>query len=436
MPSLPKDMLDFMQVIGELPRHLVSDGYNEAMDLLLERAKRDGFMTIRHEFPSGYDCGTWIVPQKWTLRSARLLKTDGTLLFDAKDNGLHCMSYSQPFSGTVNRDELFDHLHTHENLPDAVPFAYCYYAERWGLCCSEDFKKTLTDDEYTVKIDCEFSDGHMTVGEIVLPGKLDESFVLASHLCHPHQINDGPIGSVISIEVLKALREQGTNYTFRQLIMPETIGTAAWLNSNSYLIPLLRGGLFCEMLTNDLPFVLNSSYMNDSLADRLFEEIVLEENSANIFDRFNYGNDERQFNGPGVLVPMQALHRSKMSRFQKGQYDAYPEYHSDKDNMDLITTEKVQRAYELMLKLAQSFDRQLVIPKANFKGEPFLSRYNLQRDHISSFGEFMDIVNMCDRGLTVFEAAKHLNISPDAVLEALEPLAEIGLVEYEPASTK
>lgn len=432
MPSLPNDTLEFMQTIGDMPRHLVSDGYNEAMDLLLERARSAGFMTVRHEYPSGFDCGTWIVPQKWTLRSARLMKTDGTVLFDAMDNGLHCMSYSQPFSGTVSRDELFEHLHTHENLPDAVPFAYCYYAKRWGLCCSEDFKQTLTDAEYTVEIDCEFTDDHMVVGEIILPGKLDESFVLSSHLCHPHQLNDGPIGSVISIEVLKALRDQGTNYTFRQIIMPETIGTAAWLKSNSHLIPLLRGGLFCEMLTNDLPFVLNASYMNDSLADRLFEEIVRAEHADNIFDRFNYGNDERQFNGPGVLVPMQALHRSKMSRYQEGQYDAYPEYHSDKDNMDLVTPEKVQRAYDLILELASAFDRYLVRPKANFKGEPFLSRYNLQRDHISSFGEFMDIVNMCDRGLTVKEAALRLRVSPDEVLKNLAPLVEIDLVEYEP----
>lgn len=423
-----------MQTIGDMPRHLISDGYNEAMDLLLERARNAGFQTVRHDFPTGYDCGTWIVPRKWTLRSARLLKTDGTVLFDAADNGLHCMSYSMPFSGTVSRDELFEHLYTHENLPDAVPFAYCYYEERWGLCCSQEFKKTLTDSEYRVDIDSEYSDGHMVVGEIILPGRLDESFVLASHLCHPHQLNDGPIGSVISIEVLKALREKGTNYTFRQLIMPETIGTATWIRSNTHLLPLLRGGLFCEMLTNDMPFVLNSSYMNDSLADRLFEEIILNESRDNKFDHFNYGNDERQFNGPGVLVPMQALHRSNMSRYQEGQYDAYPEYHSDRDNIDLVSKEKVQRAYDLILKMLSSFDEQLVLPKANFKGEPFLSRYNLQRDHISSFGEFMDIVNMCDRGLTIYEAAKHLKTSPTDVLNNLHPLSEIGLVEYQAIS--
>lgn len=430
MTTLPSDMLDFMRTIGELPRHLVSDGYNEAMDLLLERARDAGFMTVRHEYPTGFDCGTWIVPQKWTLNSARLMTADGAVLFDTADNGLHCMSYSQPFSGTVSREELFEHLHTHENLPDAIPFAYSYYAKRWGLCCSEDFKKTLTDAKYRVEIDCEFSDGHMAVGEIILPGRLDESFVLASHLCHPHQLNDGPIGSVISIEVLKALREQGTNYTFRQLIMPETIGTAAWLRSNVHLVPLLRGGLFCEMLTNDLPFVLNTSFTNDTLADRLFADVLAAEDEANRVERFNYGNDERQFNGPGVLVPMQALHRSNMSRFQKGQYDAFPEYHSDRDNMDLVTPDKVERAYDLILALATAFDRYLVLPKANFKGEPFLSRYNLQRDHISSFGEFMDMVNMCDRGLTVMEAALRLHVPPEEIINNLKPLADIGLVEY------
>lgn len=430
MIPLPGDMLDFMQTIGELDRHLVSDGYDKAMDLLLDRARKAGFQTVRHEYPTGYDCGTWIVPKKWTLHSARLLRTDGTVLFDAKDNGLHCVSYSQPFSGIVSRDTLFEHLHTHENLPDAVPFEYSYYREQWGLCCSENFKQELTDDEYRVEIDCEFSDGHMVVGEIILPGTLDESFVLASHLCHPHQLNDGPIGSVMGIEALKKLREKGVNYTFRQLIMPETIGSAAWIHSNRHLLPSIRGGLFCEMLTNDVPFVLNSSYMNDSLADELFGEIVLAESSDNRVERFNYGNDERQFNGPGVLVPMQALHRSKMSRFQPGQYDAFPEYHSDRDNMSLVTEAKVQRATDLIYELLRQFDDYLVIPEAHFRGEPFLSRYNLQRDHISSFGEFMDVVNMCDRGLTLFEAAQHLQLSPEDLLKNLKPLVDIDLVSF------
>lgn len=430
MNPLPGDMLDFMQTIGDLDRHLVSDGYDQAMDLLLDRARKAGFQTVRHEYPSGYDCGTWIVPKKWTLRSARLLKIDGTVLFDARDNGLHCVSYSQPFSGTVGREELFDHLHTHENLPDAVPFAYAYYNKQWGLCCSANFKEQLTDDEYRVEIDCEFSDGHMTVGEIILPGTLEESFVIASHLCHPHQLNDGPIGSVMSIEVLKALREKGTNYTFRQLIMPETIGSAAWIHANSHLLPSIRGGLFCEMLTNELPFVLNTSFLNDSLADELFGEIVLAESRENRVERFNYGNDERQFNGPGVLVPMQALHRSNMSRFQPGQYDAFPEYHSDQDNMGLVTEAKVQRATNLIFELLRQFDDYLIIPEAHFRGEPFLSRYNLQRDHISSFSEFMDMVNMCDRGLTLYEAAQHLQLSPEALLKNIKQLVGIGLVSF------
>lgn len=434
--ELPNDILQFMKTIGEMPRHLVSDGYEQAMTLLLERAEAAGFQTILHKYPTGHDCGTWIVPPKWTLNSARLLDMDGNILIDAADNGLHCMSYSQPFSGTVSKKELFDHLYTHANIPDAIPFTYSYYSEKWGLCCSEDFKKTLGDEEYRVEIDTEFHAGHMSVGEIIVPGKLQDSFVLASHLCHPHQLNDGPIGSIIGIEVLKELRKKGCNYTFRQLIMPETIGSAAWISSNEHLLPFIKGGLFCEMLTNDVPFVLNNSFMNDSLADALFKEIVMNEASDNKCERFNYGNDERQFNGPGVQVPMQALHRSNMSRHQKGQYDAYPEYHSNHDDMRLVTEEKVSRAARLITSLLRRFDDFLVIPKAQFKGEPFLSRYDLQRDHIKSFGEFMDVVNMCDRELTVFEAAHHLGLSPNEVLQYLAPLIDINLVEYKGISNR
>jgi aminopeptidase-like protein len=431
MYRMPQDTIEFMDKIGRIPRHLISDGYSEAMGMLLERARMARLETVHYCFPTGYDCGTWIIPEKFTLRSAKLSSTDGNVLLDAEDNGLICMSYSLPFFGKVTRNELFEHLHTHENLPDAVPFAYNYYNSDWGLCCSENFKKSLTDDEYIVEIDTAFSKGHMEVGEIIVPGQLDETFILASHLCHPHQLNDGPIGAIIGIEVLKKLREQGVKHTFRLLVMPETIGSVAWISKNKVLIPLIRGGLFCEMLTVDLPFRLNYSYMNNSLVDRLFEEIVKKEDKDNICERFNYGNDERQFNGPGVLVPMLALHRSNMSRFQEGRYDAYPEYHSEKDNIDLVTKEKVQRAYDLILAMLSKFDSYLVKPMANFKGEPCLSRFKLHLDNLTSFGEFMDIVNMCDRGMTIYEIGKYMELDPGAVVKNLKPMEGAGLVRYE-----
>ncbi len=72
------------------------------------------------------------------------------------------------------------------------------------------------------------------------------------------------------------------------------------------------------------------------------------------------------------------------------------------------------------------------MPKANFKGEPFLSRYNLELNKISSFGETMDIINMCERKLTIYEASKSLDIPIDQFLDVISPFVECGLIHYAP----
>ncbi len=430
--QLSDDILPFLDALGRLPRHLISDGYDQGLDMLLDRARTKGLLTVLHEYPTGYDCGTWIIPEKWTLRSARLLDLEGRVLLDAADNGLVCMSYSQPFSGVVSREELLGHLHIHENLPDAVPFMFSYYRRNWGLCCSRTFRDALADAAYRVEIDAVFSPGRMRVAEIVVPGKWAESFVLAAHMCHPHQLNDGPLGAALCLDVLESLAAAGTGHTIRLLVGPETVGTAAWLSRNRECVAGLRGGLFCEMLTVDLPFVLNASFWGDSLLDALFAEIVRAEAPDNRVERFNYGNDERQFNGPGVDVPMAALHRSHMSRFQEGRYDAYPEYHSDRDDMRLVSPDKLARAAALIRDLVAAFDRYLAVPRAAFRGEPFLSRYDLHDTSLDSFSAFMDVVNTTGRGLTVFEIGRRLGLAPEAVRTALDALAAKGLMEFAP----
>ena len=55
--------------IANLPRHLISDGYDEALNIIKEVAIKNGFEFITHSFPTGHDCGTWIIPEKWTLKN-------------------------------------------------------------------------------------------------------------------------------------------------------------------------------------------------------------------------------------------------------------------------------------------------------------------------------------------------------------------------------
>ena len=121
------------------------------------------------------------------------------MLFSYRDNPLHAVSYSLPFEGTVTREELFRHLHTHPRLDDAIPFIFKYYERDWGLCCSKNLKQSLADETYRVAIDSDFSFSSLKVGECVAKGKSDKTFVLCAHLCHPGMVNDDLSGVVVGM---------------------------------------------------------------------------------------------------------------------------------------------------------------------------------------------------------------------------------------------
>lgn len=438
-----KLVLENLEKIANLPRHLISDGYDEAL-AIIEKIAIDKDLTFKtHSYPSGHDCGTWIIPEKWTLIRARVTNSRGNVIIDSDIDPMACMSYSLSFEGVVTKDELKKHLYTCSYQPKATPFIFKYYKRDWGLCVSQDLKDKLDDDEYSVSIQTEFSNGFLKVGEIIVEGEVSESFVIASHLCHPFMVNDGPIGVFPTMDILQRLKADGAYYTYRQLIVPENIGSAAWLSSNETLIPKLRGGLFVEMLGTDLPMRLHRSFRGDTLIDKMFEKVVREHSESAEIDEFVYANDERQFNGPGVDIPMLGLNRSWMSREQTTNA-AFAHYHTNLDTVDNINKTNFKEAIEVLEDLIVSFERYAIKPKPLFVGEPFLHRYNAHIDCFESEDEklflsklskstlVMDVLFKCGHGLTIYEISCHLSESEDVIKAITDRFKKLGLLAYQP----
>ena len=108
--QLPQNasMEELISALWRLPRDIVSDGYDTALRALSTQVP----MTV-HEYPTGTECWTWLVPEKWTCKEAWLETLDGRRLFSYADNPLHVVSYSLPIDREVSREELFEHLHVH-----------------------------------------------------------------------------------------------------------------------------------------------------------------------------------------------------------------------------------------------------------------------------------------------------------------------------------
>jgi aminopeptidase-like protein len=418
-------MLDLIKELWFLPRDIVSDGFDRALYRLAEEVPM-----IIHEYPSGEPCWTWRVPEKWTCEAAYLETLDGQRLLDVHDHPLHVVSYSLPFEGVVARDELMRHLHIHPRLPEAIPFVFKYYDRDWGLCLPQSLRDCLNDEAYQVVIRTRFEQGTLKVGEVLVPGQSEQTFILVAHLCHPAMVNDDLTGVVVGLEAVKALLAgPRLFYTYRLLILPETIGSVAYLSHHENLIPGMVGGLFLEMLGNDSPHALQGSFQPESQPDRCLASALrsLDPGSYTAPYRSVINNDERQFNAPGVRVPMLSLPRVEPPG---SPTRPYREYHSSLDTPAVVSPERLQASKAVVLGLLQAWENNLYVIN-NFKGEIFCSGHGIWIDYRANpegHRRLFEIMERCDGERTVADIAVELGVPFQAVWEVVSLLHEKELV--------
>ena len=421
-------MIELIKELWFLPRHLISPGYDAALTRLAAELP----MTI-HQVPTGTRVWTWTVPESWVCHEAYLEMLSGKRLLDVADHPLHIVSYSLPFEGEVSREELLSHIHIHPHLPDAIPFVFKYYQQDWGFCASQAFRDSLKEDRYRVVIHSEFSKGTLKIGEILVPGERQECFVVAAHLDHPAMVNDDLTGVVVGLEAARRmLAGPRPFFSYRFLFFPETLGSIAYLSQHEDLIPQMQGGLFLEMLGISAPHALQTSFQKSSPADLAAITALrgLEPNAYVGGFRTIIDNDERQFNAPGVRVPMLSLSRVVNPHLPESRFRPYPEYHSSLDIPDIISEDQLENSVETVLGLLKAFDQNLYVVN-RFKGEIFASGYGLWVDYkTDSAGHKrrFEIMDRCDGIHRPADIAEELGISFQDVSDVITKLLENKLV--------
>jgi aminopeptidase-like protein len=422
-------MINLINELWFLKRDIVSDDFDHA----LARLARELPMSIA-EYPSGMRCWTWTIPEKWACQEAYLETMDGKRLIDYADHPLHVVSYSLPYEGVVDRQELLQHLHVHPRLPGAIPFVFKYYERDWGLCASQELRDSLKDERYRVVIQTRFEPDSLKIGEVLIPGQSEQTVMLVTHLCHPAMVNDDLSGVVVGIEVARTLLERGSQgskpyFTYRLLILPETIGSVVYLSHHEELIPQMVAGLFLEMLGNNSPHALQGSFQPSSQIDRCLVSALkgLEPQGYSAPYRTVIANDERQFNAPGVRVPMLSLSRVEPPG---SPTRPYREYHSSLDTPDIVTEERLEASKQIVLALIEAWENNQYIVN-HFKGEIFCSGYGIWIDYrINPDGHrrLFEIMERCDGEHTVADIASELAIPFQSVWEVVELLESKELV--------
>jgi len=429
-----------MELIEELyltNRGFVTDDYDYCLSYIDEHE----LPLTYHEYPSGMEIwDSWVVPQRWTVENATLETTDGEVLVDFEEHSLHLISYSDSFTGRVDKDTLFNHLHWHSEDDDAIPWHYALnyrpWDNDWGFCVPRTLVESLDDNEYYVDIDTSFEPSVMTVAEHHLQGERDETVVFVAHLDHTGMANDDLSGVAVGIEVLRRLRERDeTRYSYRLLIVQEMIGSAAYLADSETSTDRLEYGVFLEMLGNENRLLLQETFDGGTRLDQAMQHALdrglTDYETAGFRERI--GNDELVFESPGFEIPTVSL-----SRFP------YPEYHTHFDDPSILSKQRLETAVETVLE-AVSILEEDVVPTRTFEGLPSLAnpKYDLYLEPEAVAAEYPSadptavdlfrdrIFRHLEGDRSALNLAEQFNLPFEFVADYLKEFADAGLVDVE-----
>ena len=333
------------------------------------------------EVPSGTKAFDWIVPPEWKLNKATLHTEDGELIVSTEVSNLHVLNFSQAFNGEVTYDELEQHLYSNKEFPEAIPYVTSYYNRRWGLCISEKQKLSLKrDKKYKVNIDTEIYDGALRYGDCLLEGESDQTILISTYLCHPSLANNelsGPLAWVALYQKLSKLKRR--RFTYRFIIIPETIGSIAFLaNTSESELQKVYAGIVLTCLggpSKKISFKHSRRHWlgEESDIDSFLESLCSHDNK--LFQNRDFtphgGSDERQFCSPGINLPVMQAARTV--------YSDYDQYHLSSDNKDFMDIGSVMDSSQKIYFFLRAFEinASKLIPEI-CGGEPMLGKRGLK----------------------------------------------------------
>lgn len=320
-------------------RSITGDGVRTTLHILKEYYSE---LQI-HEVPSGTQVFDWTVPKEWNIRDAYIENEHGERVIDFQKNNLHVMGYSTPVNCYMGKEELLKYVYVEENQTDAIPYITSYYKERFGFCMSKNQKEQLKDGIYHVVIDSSLEQGSLTYGEISIPGETDKEIFISTYICHPSMANNecsGPALAVYLANWIKGLRRR--KYTYRIIFIPETIGSITYLSIHKdYLKEHVIAGFNLSCVGDNRTYSMIETRYANTLTDKVLKNVLHYQYSQyHCYTFLERGSDERQYNAPGIDLPVCSVCRSK--------YGEYPEYHTSLDDMDFISPEGFQGSFEVM----------------------------------------------------------------------------------------
>jgi len=396
---------------------------------------------IQNEFPSlkikkiksGTKVFDWHIPSEWNITDAYVLDKNGLKIIDFKQHNLHIVGYSIPLKTTLTKKDFFKNLFFLKNQPTAIPYLTSYYKKGWGFCVSyNQFKKFnnkySSKDKFKIIINSSLkNNGNLNYAELILKGKSKKEILISTNICHPSMANNELSGPIVTMGLINYFSKLKLNKTLRFVFIPETIGSIAYLSKNlNYLKNNVIGGYNLSCIGDDRQHSLMFSKYQNSASD---EAIIaaykkLKIKNYKIYSFLERGSDERQYNSPGVDLPISSIFRTK--------YGSYPEYHTSLDNFDLVTIKGVtggfkvaKTAIKILLNNIYPKNKLICEPQMGKRGlYPTLSAGNLNKLTLS----YMDFLQYSDGTNSLKKISNLISVKFDAAEKIYYKLKENSLV--------
>jgi len=418
------DIYNFCKEIFPINRSITGKGVRDTLKIIQREIPN---LTI-HNIPTGERCFDWTIPKEWNVVDAYIVTPDGEKICKFNNNNLHLMGYSVPVNLTVELEDLEKHLHSLSNLPDAIPYITSYYNENWGFCISHNERKLLKKGKYKVFIDSSLTQGRLTYGELLIKGKTEKEVFLSTYVCHPSMGNNETSGPAVTTYLSKYIQSiLSPRYSYRIVFIPETVGSIAYLSKN---LDKMKANIIAGFNITCVGDNNNYSYMpsrnGKTLSDKVATHVL--KNKIQKFKEYSFlerGSDERQYCYPGVDLPVCSVMRTK--------YAEYEEYHTSLDDLNFISTDGLNGAYEAHVKIINALEKNHTYVVTTFC-EPQLGKRGMYpnvstKSTKSTVQTMMNFLTYCDGSMDLISIAELIKKPVWDLYELVEDLEIKGIVK-------
>jgi len=421
-------MYQWMKDLFPICRSITGNGVRETLQYIKNLIPD---LTI-YEIPSGTKAFDWTVPDEWNISDAFVIDENGRKIIDFKNHNLCVVGYSEPVDTIMKFAQLDQHLHSLPDQPNAIPYVTSYYKRYWGFCVTEKQRQVLRqypNKKFHVKIDATLKSGHLSYGELIIPGKIDKEILLSSYICHPSMANNELSGPVVTTALAQwVLKNNDRRFTYRIVFVPETIGAVVYLSR--YWEEMKKktiAGFVLNCLGDEGDYSYIASRLENTLSDRiLLHTLKFKTDKFKTYSFLERGSDERQYCSPGIDLPICTLCRSKPGEFK--------EYHTSLDDLEFVSPKGLYDSYRVVRECLK-----LMEENCNYRikvlCEPQLGKRDLYPNLSIKEGGGQNIKNMmnfiayADGNHDLIEIAEKINVYAGELLPIAARLLQVDLLE-------